>query len=372
MAGQKVLILKNFNLPKEEGEYYRLLCLSGAKKGESFFLTADRLVIGRSNEADIQVVDGKSSREHAELVKTENYYTITDLGSQNGVIVNDLKVTQQKLRDGDKVIIGQTVFKYNIVNVNNKKNLTLLKSADGKSLPSIPEIPGANSVANNSSNNSNSNSNNELNTNTGDENAQDIDEKPSSSLFQKFAGLDSKTKMKVLVVVAVLGGFIFMDDKEATDQEKDPNKDKAPKGKDISSEVNSLIQKKKASEDKELERNLNVIFLRGLREAREGNYFRAISEFNLALILSPQNARASYYRDKTLQKLDEDIKKHFIMGRRFRDALRYSGAITEYCAILRLLENYPTDQRFLDAETNIKEIEKLMGLDEGETKCISK
>ncbi|MBF0298784.1 MAG: FHA domain-containing protein [Oligoflexia bacterium] len=351
MAGQKVLMLKNYGLPKDEGDYHRLLCLSGTKKGESFFLQADRIVIGRGNDTDIQVIDGKSSREHADLVKNDNSYIISDLGSQNGVVVNDLKVTQQKLRDGDKIVIGQTVFKYNIVNVN-KKNLSIVKSPDTQSSIKKNEV-NKDTTANNEEETENEN-------------------KASKGLLQKFSALDNKTKIKIIAALGVLIFFFLMDDGQNVDQQKDAKKNDLSKGKDISAEVNSLIQKKKAQEDKELEKNLNVIFHRGLREASEGNYFRAISEFNLALILSPQNARASYYLGKTTQKLNDDINFHFTTAKRFKEALRFKAAVTEYCAILRLLENYPDDQRYKDAETPIKEIEKTMGMEEGEIKCISR
>ena len=74
------------------GEHYRLLCLSGDKKGISYYIDGKRLIIGRSNTAEVQILDEKASREHAEIARVQSNFIITDLSSQNGVVVNDLKI----------------------------------------------------------------------------------------------------------------------------------------------------------------------------------------------------------------------------------------------------------------------------------------
>ena len=112
--------LKN---PSEPGIHYRLLCMTGPSKGKVYYLIGKRAVIGRGENADIQIVDVKISREHAELSFASGSYTITDLGAQNGIIVNDVKVKQKKLVDSEKIVIGQTVFKYNIITVAESKDL---------------------------------------------------------------------------------------------------------------------------------------------------------------------------------------------------------------------------------------------------------
>ncbi|MEX1099361.1 MAG: FHA domain-containing protein [Bacteriovoracaceae bacterium] len=112
-----VKILKHFELPKEAGAHHRLVCLTGKNKGLAYFLTGKRVVLGRTEKADIRVHDIKSSREHAEIIRVGKDYVITDLGSQNGVIVNDLKIKQHILNPNDKIIIGKTVYKFNQVEV---------------------------------------------------------------------------------------------------------------------------------------------------------------------------------------------------------------------------------------------------------------
>lgn len=356
MSPQKVLVLKNFSVPLTIGNHFRLLCLSGAKKGDSFFLQSERLLIGRAEHCDIQIVDSKTSREHAELVKIEDNFILTDLKSQNGVFVNEIKVNQQSLKENDRIIIGKTVFKFNKITLNEHEikdrelKADRLKIVDNHRKSEVDK--------------QNNNNNKSIDSNEDFEEKEE--EKKPVSIFQ------DKKKRTILMIVGVILLSLFIIDDNPPDDKKGKKKEDDKKASDATKEVNTIIQNKKLKEDKELEKNLNIIFQRGLRETREGNYFRAINEFNLALILSPQNGRASFYLRKVTQILDDEIKSYFINGRRFAEALQYSSAVVQYCKIVRLLQNFPEDQRYKDAEANIKDIERFMGKDEGEIKCLSR
>ena len=123
--------LKN---PSDIGLHYRLLCMTGPNKGKVYYIIGKRAVIGRGENADIQIVDTKISREHAELSFADNGYTITDLGAQNGIIVNDTKVKQKKLYNNEKIVIGQTVFKYNIIDVTQTNEMILAEATPDSAL----------------------------------------------------------------------------------------------------------------------------------------------------------------------------------------------------------------------------------------------
>ncbi len=125
-----------------------------------------------------------------------------------------------------------------------------------------------------------------------------------------------------------------------------------------------------SSEEKEINENVQEALKRGLREEREGNYFRAINEFNLALFLDANNARASFYLRRTTQKLDEEIESIFVRAQKLANALRYNSAANEYCSIVRLLQNTPNDERYKNAESNIKDIEVLLAVEEGFIRCL--
>ena len=67
-----------------------------------------RLVIGRSQECDIQVHDANVSRQHAELRQEDTAYWIVDLDSTNGLEVNGRRQKRAKLEDGDRIVVGST------------------------------------------------------------------------------------------------------------------------------------------------------------------------------------------------------------------------------------------------------------------------
>lgn len=69
----------------------------------------DRLIVGREEDADLTIAEGRVSRRHAEfhLLPETGELCIEDLGSSNGTFVNDLPVfTPQTLSVGDVVRIG--------------------------------------------------------------------------------------------------------------------------------------------------------------------------------------------------------------------------------------------------------------------------
>ena len=141
MALKAVKILKHFESPKEAGVHYRLTCLTGANKGKAYFFQGNRVVLGRSENADIQVLDLKSSREHAEVTRVANDFIVTDLGSQNGIVINDLKVKQHKLHDGDKLIIGKTVYKFSKILVEKKEKNNVIPLNKKKENDNLEDNP---------------------------------------------------------------------------------------------------------------------------------------------------------------------------------------------------------------------------------------
>lgn len=318
---KNVQVLKHFESPKEAGTYFRLVCLTGTSKGEAYILNGNRIVIGRGDKVDIKINDTKASREHAEVTRVGKGWVATDLGSQNGIMVNDKKVTQAPLNEGDKLIVGQTVFKFAKVEVTGKS---------GKASSS-----------------------------------NDYDDAPTGS----------GAKKTVVPMILLAGVFIYLimgDDKKTENSEGKSKKQTTSSYQDVSGEYLSQLKKRQANEDKAVKERLNVIYQRGLREFREGNYFRAIAEFNLALIIAPGDPYAEYHLRKTKERLDKTIEEFTIRAQRDEGALKYQSSIVSYCSIIRLLFTVPEDPRHKNAEKQIKELESKMGMESGETNCLKK
>ncbi len=76
-------------------------------KGEEVSMRVpSALSIGRALLNDICFVSSAVSRRHATIKWDGELATLVDCGSTNGVWVNDLKVSEHQLRDGDVITIG--------------------------------------------------------------------------------------------------------------------------------------------------------------------------------------------------------------------------------------------------------------------------
>ncbi|HYO68234.1 MAG TPA: DUF4388 domain-containing protein [Archangium sp.] len=92
---------------------YALKFISGKYQGGEFPLKAEKqIVIGRSSELDMVLVEDMVSRKHARIVVNGiGQISIEDLGSTNGTFVNGEKVKQATLKEGDRILIGTSILK---------------------------------------------------------------------------------------------------------------------------------------------------------------------------------------------------------------------------------------------------------------------
>ena len=68
------------------------------------------LVIGRSEEADLRILDERASRMHCKVNLNKNTVKVKDLGSRNGTFHNNKKIKEVTLKTGDRFQTGNTVF----------------------------------------------------------------------------------------------------------------------------------------------------------------------------------------------------------------------------------------------------------------------
>lgn len=77
----------------------------GAHAHAIYVLEQD-VILGRSADADIQILDQRVSRQHARLMVTPEEVLLEDLGSHNGTFLHGLKVARRPLRIGDRIRVG--------------------------------------------------------------------------------------------------------------------------------------------------------------------------------------------------------------------------------------------------------------------------
>ncbi len=86
--------------------------ISGKYQGGEFPLPDEgEIVIGRSSELDMVLVEDMVSRRHAKIFVEGGDIFLEDLGSTNGSFVNGEKVVRTKLAEGDRILIGTSIIK---------------------------------------------------------------------------------------------------------------------------------------------------------------------------------------------------------------------------------------------------------------------
>lgn len=87
---------------------YRLIFQTGPLKGKRLAIQQGPVIIGRDPDCHIAVADDEISRKHAIIELRDDGFYIRDLGSLNGLIVNDRPCRESKLKHGDNLEIGRT------------------------------------------------------------------------------------------------------------------------------------------------------------------------------------------------------------------------------------------------------------------------
>jgi pSer/pThr/pTyr-binding forkhead associated (FHA) protein len=100
-------ILGRLGEAKSEGPFLRVL--AGPDENARYPLAGAlaEWTLGRSKDCECVLNDANVSRRHATIKKDWNGFVILDLGSKNGVLVNDKAITRpRRLKDRDEITIG--------------------------------------------------------------------------------------------------------------------------------------------------------------------------------------------------------------------------------------------------------------------------
>ncbi|MFN8126267.1 MAG: FHA domain-containing protein [Candidatus Nanopelagicales bacterium] len=82
----------------------------GPAEGARFELKDSPVTVGRGSDSTVFLDDVTVSRRHAEFARTDEGWTVTDVGSLNGTYVNKKLVDTVVLTTGDEVQIGKYRF----------------------------------------------------------------------------------------------------------------------------------------------------------------------------------------------------------------------------------------------------------------------
>ena len=125
--------------------------ISGKYQGGEFPMVPNKeIVVGRSSDLDMVLVEEMVSRKHARIAYENDAVVIEDLGSTNGTFVNGEKIKRAQLKEGDRVLIGTSILKVivmdNSSNEQSRPNLEVVAaqrrtSASRTMSGSIDEVP---------------------------------------------------------------------------------------------------------------------------------------------------------------------------------------------------------------------------------------
>jgi len=95
-----------------------LVFLSGELIAVPIPLEREEVTLGRALEADVRINDKDVSRQHAKIVAVHNgdgkvaEYVLNDLDSRNGTFLNGRRIRRERLDNGDKITIGETILRF--------------------------------------------------------------------------------------------------------------------------------------------------------------------------------------------------------------------------------------------------------------------
>jgi hypothetical protein len=91
-----------------QGKRLSLAILDGPDAGSVFRIEKPRVTIGRAN-ADLTLNDSEASRQHAAVEVRDTTYSLSDLGSTNGTMVDGAKIEGSvDLSDKSEFLVGST------------------------------------------------------------------------------------------------------------------------------------------------------------------------------------------------------------------------------------------------------------------------
>jgi DNA-binding NtrC family response regulator len=84
----------------------QLVVLNSSAKGKKLDLNRPLTKLGKKEDNDLVLDEKTVSRNHVEIVQTEDSYLLKDLGSTNGTYINDIRVKEAYLSPGDIIRMG--------------------------------------------------------------------------------------------------------------------------------------------------------------------------------------------------------------------------------------------------------------------------
>jgi len=108
----------------------QLVVATGHRAGQIIPITGEKFIIGRAGDCHLKSQSELISRYHCAVLVGDDV-VVRDLGSKQGVRLNNEKINaEQKLKNGDKLVVGPLEFYVHIAPAEGENAVNL--SADGQ------------------------------------------------------------------------------------------------------------------------------------------------------------------------------------------------------------------------------------------------
>ena len=88
-----------------------LTIINGPNEGRHLHASAGQIsVVGRDSSSDFSVMDLRMSRRHFQVIGNNRDWQLKDLESTHGTLMNDKRVDEITIREGDVITAGDTKF----------------------------------------------------------------------------------------------------------------------------------------------------------------------------------------------------------------------------------------------------------------------
>ena len=114
IIADKTKIIKSMRTSPTRKVEYNLAVITDFKSAE--VVCGERQIyLGRKTTNDFVLEDDSVSRIHAYIAYERHRHVLYDAGSLNGTFVNKKPVSSCELKDGDKILIGNTMLTYKVL-----------------------------------------------------------------------------------------------------------------------------------------------------------------------------------------------------------------------------------------------------------------
>jgi pSer/pThr/pTyr-binding forkhead associated (FHA) protein len=90
----------------------RLVCTTAGGQSKIYPLKKSKLVIGRSVEADLHLLDPLVSRKHCIIERRDDAFIVRNVSTTNPLLLNDKEIAEKQLYTGDQINIGSATLAF--------------------------------------------------------------------------------------------------------------------------------------------------------------------------------------------------------------------------------------------------------------------